>query len=618
MPPRCAAPPATIKQRLRAPANRAPVFAIDTAQTLRFLSFALVAGLACALPQQIALGSPTTSAVATTPEGDLPTLPAAPKLEPAAPEPTDVEDLGARIQRLLSEDPEDRREALKEVLEARSKLIPAIFQRFDKLAARADRERMKRAMAQVRDKSRGGDSGEGNPRGAADPRSDLLMELVDKARPKDEGWRELTELVAMSRMFTQIGNVHAARGLIEVYVRFGEFMRVDVQNRLLDLKDGAVAALIEARRHRAEKVARWAERQLDRLGKGVPGEAIRTDNFEVLADVLRAYGRVKDPDAARIVVSYASSERFQLREAARQSIAMLGEVGIWQLRDAYENVSGKRPRRDWSWERTARELFYEYDRLHVAKIYELLEAGNKAAAEGRLEEMAKAYDSLLARAPQFDKAASLAPGYFNFAVSVAKSQPAQAQAALVRVERLSTDVALKRRAQSLRDTIRAEQLIARGVVDTYLLTSAIERDPNNRRAKELLSYGDRAMLEAQTRRMRWITSGAIALVAVVAIVFVLFRRRKDLVGATPIAAHGPMAPDGPVVPMQDSVAESAPSQAATSAAARDDKGIDAAALEPSTASRSDVASSSQEAPSSAPAQALEATVTKRRDPFEDL
>lgn len=541
-------------------------------------------------------------------DASLPALPSVPKLEVLPPERADVDDLDSRLQRLQSDNPDDRKEAVREILEVRPKLVAAVLQRLDKLAARADRERMKRALAQVRDKSNhASEPGDSGPRGAAESRSDLLMQLVERARPKDEGWRELTELVALSRMLTQIGNVHAARGLVEIYVRFGEFMRVDVQNRLLDLKDGAVAALIEARRHRAEKVARWAERQLDRLGKAAPSEAIRTDNFEVLADVLRAYGRTKDPDAARIIVTYASSERFQLREAARQAIVLLGEVGIWQLRDAYESVVGKRPRRDWSWDRTARELFFEYDKLHAAKAFEMLEVGNKAAAENRLEDMAKAYDSLLARSPQFDQAATLAPGYFRYAEQIAKSDPAAAQIALVRVERLATDPVLRQKAKSLRDTLIAEQQLSQGMVNTYLTRRAIEQDPTNARAKRLLAVGDRAKVEALTARTRWLTSGAIGLTALIAIVVILLRQHER-----------------PQKEQQTSLAAEPPPQrrARTSTPPTVDVSSQAAATVTSTADASSWEEQrepqGQEVPAGETAGAETAPLGKPRDPFEDI
>lgn len=472
---------------------------------------------------------PSAAASSTVAEHELPPLPAIPKLDPTPSTQSEIDDLDARLTALRSEKLDERREAARDVLQIPSKSVAAILSRLDKLAARADRDRMKRALTVVREKARrtndADDDGAEETRGGR--RVDLLVQLVEQARPKDEGWRDLIELIGLSRMLTHVGNVYAARGLIEIYVRFGEFVRVDVQNRLAELGDGAIAALIEARRHRAEKVARWAERQLDRLGKGVPSEAIRTESFECLADILRAYGRTKDPDAARIIVSYASSERFQIREAARQAIAMLGEVGLWQLRDSYENVVGRRPRRDWSWDRTARELFFEYDRLHAKKVYDLMDEGLKAASEHRYEQMAAAYDALLAHSPQLEKAQLLAPGYLAYAEEMAKKQPQLAEAALVRVERLASDPALQKRARSLRDTIQAERQLQAGVLDPYLLQTAADLDPTNRRAKELLSAGDRQALEQRTALVRWLTSGAVGVVAIIAILFVLLRRRGE-------------------------------------------------------------------------------------------
>ena len=96
------------------------------------------------------------------------------------------------------------------------------------------------------------------------------------------------------------------------------------------------------------------------------------------------------------MVSFAGTERSQVRDAARQAIALMGETANWQLRDAYENVVGKRPQRDWSWERTARELFGELDRLRSSEVSDLFEAGLKAQSDGDLERMRSAFDQVLA------------------------------------------------------------------------------------------------------------------------------------------------------------------------------------------------------------------------------
>ncbi|MGC4066226.1 MAG: hypothetical protein QM784_16605 [Polyangiaceae bacterium] len=200
-----------------------------------------------------------------TGESRLPPLPTPPNLVPPPPDAADVEELDGKLARLKSADAEARNDAARELLEVRPRLVSAVLARLGKLSERADRERMKRALAAAKERLTRSKKAAADD---ADVPSDMFLVLVRQASPKDEGWKDLVELFAISRMFAQIGTVEAARGLVEIYVRFGEFVRVDVQNRLGDLKDGAIAALVEARRHKAEKIAQWAERQLDRIGKG--------------------------------------------------------------------------------------------------------------------------------------------------------------------------------------------------------------------------------------------------------------------------------------------------------------------------------------------------------------
>lgn len=324
-------------------------------------------------------------------------------------------------------------------------------------------------------------------------------------------------------MLAQIGTVEAVRGLIDVYVRFGEFLRVDTQLQLEALGDRAVPALIEARRHPAEKIVKWSARELDALGKAIPSEAVQMTDLQVLSDVLRAFGRVRDPDAARIVVSFSNSERAQVREASRQAIAMLGEVGAWQLRDTYETVVGKKPPRDWNWERTARELFGEFDRLRSAEVAKLYEAGAAAREHGDLEGMRRAFDQVLTRNPDYPKQSELASAYLDYAQKNLSKNPANALAALRRVERLAKDDSAKV-ATSLRLTLEAENLAETGIADRTLLTRALEADPKNTRAREGLARFDRGEVK-EDNSSRYYGAGAIGLVALGGIAFVLLRGR---------------------------------------------------------------------------------------------
>ncbi len=460
---------------------------------------------------------------------ELPPLPEVPKLALAKPEKEDLEDLDLLLSHFRSADPHVRETAVREILEVPRRLVPAIDNRMDAIADKADRDEMKKTLSSIRKKARSDVreqmKAEGKRGRVKTP--DYLEMLAKYARPQSKAWQDLIAVVAMSRMLTQIGTVQAVRELIDVYVRFGEFLRVDTQLQLEKLDDKAVAALVEARRHKAQKIARWAERQLDMLGKAIPSETVQTEDQQVLADVLRAYGRVRDPDAARIVISFANSERSQIREAARQAVALMGEVAAWQLRDSYETIVGKKPPREWTWERTARELFGELDRMRLAQVYKLYDEGLSAHENGQLEAMRAAFDKVLARSPMFEHRAKMAPGYFDYAKKIAEEQPDLALDALHRAGRITDDDALKKRIQSLELTLQAMELQKKGVADQVLVRRALDLDGENTLAKDVLGRMERGELAKKSELNRYGAAGAIGGIALLAIAFIaLFRRGK--------------------------------------------------------------------------------------------
>jgi hypothetical protein len=458
----------------------------------------------------------------------LPPLPELPRIKLETPTEDAIERLNGLLERLVAPDPQTRETAVTEIPEVGPDLVPAIDRQLSSLAESADKDEMKRLLETTRRKAREevraemratGDQGK-----VATP--DYLVMLTKYARPESEAWQQLVEVLAMSRMLVQVGDIRGARELVQVYVRFGEFLRVDTQLELEKMGDFGVAALIEARRYPAAKIARWAERQLDTQGKAIASEAIRTDDPEQLAAILRALGRTRDPVAARVIISLANSERAQVREAARQAVVMLGDVGIWQLRDAYENVVGERPPRDWSWERTARELFARFDRLRLARVFTTFEQGLKARADGDLEKMRLAFGKVLARSPRFERANEMAPGLFEYATRADAAHRADAIDALRRAVRINTDKSLDPGINSLLLTLLAEQRAARGVADQTLLRRAIELDASNRRAQSLLSDLERPNTDAERRWARYGAAGVVSVAALAAILVILLRRPR--------------------------------------------------------------------------------------------
>jgi hypothetical protein len=480
------------------------------------------------------------AAASGKPRQELPELPRLPSLEVRDPAPADLAEVDDLLERISGEDAAARDDGVRRIAELTPRAVPALRRRLEGVASKADKEAMKRLLGDIRRKAKGESDEEQDPKEAAsqDRTTDYLDFVLKQPRPKDEAWRALVRTLALRRMLETLGTTVAVRGIVEVYVRFGDFLRVDTQRSLARLGDKAVPALLEARRHPAEKIARWATRQLDGLGRVTPGQAAQIADPLVLADVLRAYGRTRDVDATRIVVSFAGSERGQLREGARQAIALYGETGHWQLRDAYENVVGKRAARDWTWERTARELFGELDRLRREEVIDRFEAGKKAEAAGDLDAMRSAYDEVLARAPFFERAPEMVDGYLRYADKFATERPDDAILALRRAERLSRTAPNHTKIESRLLTFEAERLSKKAVADRSLLGRALELDPANARAREL----EARIALPQTssdQKLRYSIAAGIGALGLAGVLFVLLRPRGKLVPSSGSSGESP-------------------------------------------------------------------------------
>ncbi len=361
-----------------------------------------------------------------------------------------------------------------------------------------------------------------------EPVSDWLVFILALPKRDSQDWRDLVELYGMLRMLEHLGSTPAVREMIAHYSTFGELVRIDLQRAIGRLGHHAVAALIEAKKHEARKVRRWAQRQLDGMGRAIPGEAVSTSDPVILADVLRAFGRVRDLDATRIILSFANSDRVQLRRAARESIAAMGEPAAFHLRDAYKNLSGAKPPRSWDYRRTARELFRLHDRARLTAVYTLLRTGSNALAKGHYEEATKAFDQVLARAPLIEGRSEMAPAYLGQADSlIAKAQRPEALAALRKALRLAPDGPERPKIESRLALLEGQALVEKGTPDRFILRRAIELDPENVEAKKLLASLVEAADARQTKSKRSLAAIVVGVIGLAAIVLLAFWRRPQ-------------------------------------------------------------------------------------------
>lgn len=558
-------------------------------------SFVLVSALALVPLHVHAAGEitqPSASASAAAAPAAPGSLPELPKLQPIVlqePDAAALQELDRVLERLTTGDARAKETARTAVTEVTPAVVPAVRARVQELRAGLDRKEAqgllddarKAGRKALREKEKAEKAGKEKDKAGKDEKAakddkaskdakapkkskadkdkdkdaedegDWLEFVLANPKPKSDTWRDLVRLLAMERMLTAAGTTPAVRELLQMYSYFGELLRVDLQRQIGKLRDRAVPALIEGRQHDAKIVQRFASKQLDLLGRAIPGEAVGVTDPQVLADILRAYGRTRDVDAVRVILSFSNSDRIQLREAAREAIAAIGEPGIWQLRDAYLNQTGNKAPREFTWDRMARELFGMYDRARLAEVYKLMDEGAAHAAASRWVEATSAFDKVLARSPVFERRKEMAPAYVAHAKSLEEKEPAAALELLRKALRLDPKGEGARKVEAEIAYLEGVTLIARGTPDKFPLTKAIELDPSNDRAKRALASLEQERIEPQKSSLhRYVAAGGVGIVALIAMIF-LARRKPDAgrEAEGPRAGGDPPAPPAPDAPV---------------------------------------------------------------------
>lgn len=484
--------------------------------------------LSAPTPVLAQVGSATPAPAHRSPLPKLPSiaLPAAPAAS--------VAELEQILGKLTTGGAEEQDKAQTRLRESGADLLPAMAKKLAELRKTANRDEIEKLIEEARKRGKKGKKGnkkdkadkpDKNP-GAKDD-GDWLAFVLGSPKTGDAVYKDTVSVLAIERALTDIGTTPAVRELVNVYFYFGDLFRIDVQHMIERLGDRAVPALIEGRKHDVEKVRRWCAKQLDVIGKAIPGEAVQVADAQTLADVLRAYGRTKEIDALRVVVSFTGNDRVQVRDAAREAVVSYGEAAVWMLREQYESFTGNRPPPGAPWDRIAQDIFTAHDSARMAEVVGTFDEGKERQKEGKLEEMADAYDKVLARVPTFDRRAEMAPGYVALAQSIDRKNPERALLLARKALRLAPDAPQANGLASYIATLEGEELVAHGLADTSPFKRALEKDPSNERAKSAL-----ARLETQTAirpppTSRYLAAGAIGLTATLASLFIgLWGRKK--------------------------------------------------------------------------------------------
>jgi hypothetical protein len=339
---------------------------------------------------------------------------------------------------------------------------------------------------------------------------DLLALMIEAPRSADlDG---AIERVVLARALGGMADADAGRALVTLAASFGAVLRQEV-GRIVrgQLRDYVLPALIELR-NPSEMMRIFMRQTKEALRKVTPGESVQQHDNALLAEIIRAYGSIRQPDAMLVVVSFINSDRAQVRDAARWAVTQYGRESINALRSAYEMYEGHDANPQWGWERTAQELYLANDRRRMAEVTQRLDAGLAAGRAGSGEAMLGHFRWVLARHPDHERRAEMVEPLMRYARQLESESASRAKG----VWRLALWVdpegphAREIRAEVL--YLEAEIAMNRGVADPELYDAVLRVDPQHARARAQRSAVAQDELLRARRHRR--TLGAMGLLGV--------------------------------------------------------------------------------------------------------
>jgi tetratricopeptide (TPR) repeat protein len=227
---------------------------------------------------------------------------------------------------------------------------------------------------------------------------------------------------------------------------------------------------------------------------------------------------VRDMDAMSVILSFVSSDRAEVRAAARDALGSFGQDAIWKLREAYSNLLGKPAPEGWTADQVAKELFGAYDRFRLQEVYTLLEDGLRKYNESKLEDATADFDKVLARQPLLDRRAEMVPAYVLFAQQIEDGDRPRALALFRKALRLDPEGPRVGQVQSEIAYLEGMDLLGRGIADADTFRRALALDGGNAKARAELDRLEAASEVRQEKTRRWAAGGAVLALAIACIV----------------------------------------------------------------------------------------------------
>ncbi|MGH7440006.1 MAG: hypothetical protein ACRENE_30315, partial [Polyangiaceae bacterium] len=322
------------------------------------------------------------------------------------------------------------------------------------------------------------------------------------------------EMESMLRALAHAGTTDATRQLVAAVPDLAGAFRPEIGRLLRGLGDRAVPALIESRREPRPEVRSWGVALMSAIVKHAPGDALHVSDDRLLADMVRAYGKVSDMEALPEILSLANSDRIQVRAAARESVRAYGQDAVWRLREAYAVLLGGAAPEGTPAAELARTLFEAYDRFRLRDLYAEVDRGLALENAGKAAEAAAVFDDVLAREPLLDRRREMVRAYADLAAGRAAADPTAARASLRKALRLDESGPTAAHLRSELRRLEGEAQLAQGIQDTSPFEEAVASEPGNRAARADLDRLRAAPAPSRARDWRLYAAAAVLAVAV--------------------------------------------------------------------------------------------------------
>jgi hypothetical protein len=410
--------------------------------------------------------------------------------------------LEAILARLRVEDRESRREAAEQLQRLEPSDVPAIRQRLLSQLGTSHFNVHAAMVRAIRAVTGGRENAE----------FDLLQALINYS-PRGPDIDIATERIALATALGAIKTPDSGRALVAFGLSHNRIFRLaTIRIARNQLKLYVVPALIELRRP-TEDTRLYIRQVREAVRCVTPGQSVQTRDNALLAEILRAWGSVRQQDAMVVITSYVNSDRVQVREAARWAIAQFGRDSINTLRNVYETFVGEDPNPLWGWERISRELYAAYDRRKSDEVRAALDAGLAAAREGRNDVMLERFEWVLARHPLFERRGEMVEPLVRYARTLERSDVGRAAVLYRMALRVDPEGP---KASQIRGAIlflEAERALARGVADPELYRAAVLADPTHQRARAQFDAVAQVEVLKSRRRRRAIGAAGLLVVA---------------------------------------------------------------------------------------------------------